>query len=79
MPTIEFRTAAPLQAVQRALDELARAGFDLAQLSVLSTQTDAAVRLAFVGAGSVPPRTYALRVMGIPCIHAMSLSEDLHP
>lgn len=79
MPIIEFRTASPLQTVQRALDELARAGFRLAELCIQTPRDEAEVRLTFDGTGSVPPRTYALRVCGIPGIQPVSLPEEPTP
>lgn len=76
MPIIEFRTSAPLQTVQRALDEMARAGFCLAEMCLRTPQAEAEVRLTFGGQGSVSPRTYALRVFGIPGVHSVSLPEE---
>ncbi len=71
---IEFHTIDPLQTVTRALDELARSGFRLAEMRVIAPQDTAQVRLIYDGVGSVSAQTYALRVFGIPGVQPVDLA-----
>lgn len=60
-----FRTTAPLGHLQRALDELNRAGFQLATVRVSHPPEDEAeglVRIDFHAQGTVSPETYLHRL-----------------
>ena len=65
-----FRTMAPLGHLQRALDELNRAGFDLATVQVSRTpqgdpDAEGLVRIDFHAAGTIAPETYLHRLAGM--------------
>lgn len=62
-----FRTTAPLGHLQRALDELNRAGFQLATVRVSrppkgEAEAEGLVRIDFHAEGTVSPETYLHRL-----------------
>lgn len=62
-----FRTTAPLGHLQRALDELNRAGFHLAMVQVSrqpegDPEAEGLVRIDFHAEGTVSPETYIHRL-----------------
>lgn len=63
-----FHTTAPVGALTRALDELARAGFTLRHLSMTEAENGAEVRIGFDGIGTVEARSYVARLNRMPGI-----------
>lgn len=61
-----FRTRSPLPQIQRALDELARAGFELRGLHMAladgGSEGEAHVRIDYAGEATVSPATYLSRL-----------------
>ena len=60
-----FHTPCPLSHVQRALDELARAGFELQGLNMVTPEPgpqDALVRIHYGGTASISSDTYLQRL-----------------
>jgi len=74
-----FRTEARLGSLQRALDELARAGFDLLDIRLTTRLDQADVRIDYAPTGSVPPQTYLARLSRIPGIEGVYGDVDLAP
>ncbi|MDR7127493.1 hypothetical protein [Pseudotabrizicola sp. 4114] len=70
MHFVTFHTPSPLSDLQRALDELARSGFDLSGLVVKASARDpdtmAYVRIDFAGSSTVSPDSYVRRLGRMP-------------
>ncbi len=64
-----FHTGAPIGAVTRALDELARAGFTLRHLTVTEVENGAEVRIGFDGSGTVEAQSFVARLNRTPGIY----------
>lgn len=67
-----FSTDAPLHHLARALDELARAGFDLCRVSLMAETAPATVQLQFRGQGAIGPCTLRARIGALPGVSAMT-------
>lgn len=72
-----FETPSPLPHLQRALDELARAGFELKALCLTPARIDpeigdvARVRIDYCGAATVSPETYLRRLRRLSAVSAV--------
>lgn len=79
---VSFKTDAPLSHIQRALDELGRAGFALSDLHVTDDKPGrSCVRLHYRGDASVGPETYQARLERMPGVWGVqggTLAPQVH-
>lgn len=79
MIAIQYRSSSPNGNIARALDELARCGFQLKHLEVLAEAEEIDVKLSFNGGVNVSAETYFARIARMPQTVAATITHVTAP